>query len=61
MKYFVNETCIGCGVCVDICPDIFFMGDGGVAVARDVEVPEDLLDSAKEAQEECPSESIEKA
>ncbi len=61
MKYFINETCIGCGVCIDLCPDIFSMGDSGVAVAKDMEVPENLLDSAREAREECPSESIEEA
>ena len=59
MKGHVDkETCIGCGLCPDICPEIFSMDDDGKAIALDNEIPDDLVDSAKEAEEQCPVEAI---
>ena len=26
-----HDLCIGCGVCSDVCPDVFEMGDDGLA------------------------------
>ena len=34
MKYFVNDGCIGCGLCAGTCPNVFSMSDDGVAVAN---------------------------
>ncbi len=59
MKYFVNENCIGCGLCTNICDQIFAMSDAGVAVASGNDVPADLLGSAKEAADSCPVNAIE--
>ena len=39
MKYVVNEGCIGCGLCAGTCQEVFSMGDDGLAVAIDTEVP----------------------
>lgn len=59
MKGFVDkETCIGCGLCPEVCPDIFEMDDDGLAIARDIEIPEDIEDSAKDAEESCPVAAI---
>ena len=61
MKYFVNDGCIGCGLCAGTCPDVFSMSDDGVAVAIDMDVTEEALDSAAEAKENCPVGAIEEA
>ncbi|MGE5613641.1 MAG: ferredoxin [Bacillota bacterium] len=59
MKGYVDkDLCIGCGLCADICPDIFRMDDDGKAIAPDDEIPEDLIDSAKDAESQCPVEAI---
>ena len=38
MKYKVNDSCIGCGLCESSCPEVFHM-NGDVAVAIEGEVP----------------------
>ena len=59
MKAYVDkDTCIGCGLCPEVCPEIFEMEDDGKAVASKNEVPENLLTSAKEAEEQCPVTAI---
>lgn len=59
MKAFVDKnTCIGCGLCPEICPKIFRMDDDGLAIAEDIEIPEDVLADAKEAEESCPVAAI---
>mgnify|MGYP001485566354 CR=1 FL=1 len=59
MKYRVNEGCIGCGLCEQTCPEVFSLGDEGVAVAIDAEVPEDALEAAADAKDGCPVGVIE--
>lgn len=61
MKYAVNERCIGCGLCAGTCPEVFSMGDDGLAVAIDAEVPAKALDTAAEAKDNCPVGAIEEA
>ncbi|AAK81544.1 ferredoxin [Clostridium acetobutylicum] len=59
MKAFVDkETCIGCGTCPAICPEIFEMEDDGKAVASDAEIANDLKESAQDAAESCPVDAI---
>ena len=49
-----KDTCIGCGACPSICPEVFSMDDDGL----DSEIPEDVQESAKEARDGCPVDAI---
>ena len=61
MKYHVNDSCIGCGLCAGTCPEVFSMNDAGVAVAIETEVPGEALESAAEAMDGCPVGAIKEA
>lgn len=59
MKATVDaDACTGCGLCIDACPEVFEMGDEGVAVVKVAEVSPDDEDSCKEAADGCPVEAI---
>lgn len=51
-----EELCTACGVCSDLCPDVFELDD--VATVKVADVKGELLDCAKEAAESCPVEAI---
>jgi len=58
MKVTVDEeTCIGCGLCSETCPEVFEMTDDKVTVKVD-EVPKDAIKTCREAAENCPVEAI---
>jgi ferredoxin len=52
-----DETCIGCGLCAETCPEVFEMEDDKAKVKVD-EVPGEATESCKEAVENCPVEAI---
>lgn len=52
-----HDLCIGSGMCESLCPQVFEMGDDGLAHVIG-EVTADLEDSAEEARESCPVEAI---
>ena len=59
MKVKVNQNCIGCGMCIDMCPEVFEYSDEGLSRAKSEEVSDSLKDSISEAQETCPVDAIE--
>jgi len=59
MKASVDrELCIGCGLCAEICPDVFEMDDESIAQAIVAVIPADAEEAAKEAASSCPVEAI---
>ncbi|WP_270942313.1 ferredoxin [Romboutsia lituseburensis] len=59
MKAFVDrDTCIGCGACEGICPDVFSIDDEGKSVPINEVIPENILESAQDAKESCPVSAI---
>ncbi len=59
MSYKVNENCIGCGVCVGICPDVFELGEDGYSHVIAQPEDEKTRKLAGEAKESCPVAAIE--
>lgn len=61
MKVKVNQdTCIGCGACVSICPEVFSFNDAGFAQAIEESVNKDDEERVIECIESCPTEAISK-
>jgi len=59
MKAIVDaDECIGCGLCVDMCPEVFEMTDDDKAEAKAGEVPPEAEDTCRDAADECPVEAI---
>lgn len=54
MKAAVDKSCcIGCGLCVSTCPEVFRMDDDGLAEAY-ADIDETTEQSAIEARDDCP-------
>ncbi|WP_318249192.1 ferredoxin [Geoglobus acetivorans] len=57
MKVVIDEsTCTGCGTCESICPEVFQLGDDGLAHV--VGECEGLEECCQEAADNCPVEAI---
>jgi ferredoxin len=53
----LNDVCIGCGLCVEICPEVFQM-ENDKAIAYSNPVPAAKSESCRQAAEQCPVEAI---
>lgn len=59
-KFQVNkEKCIGCGLCVSLCPDVFELGEDGKSKVKEGADLEKNKECIKEAKEGCPVGAIE--
>lgn len=56
-KVWIEEGCTLCGLCTDICPDVFELGDETSTVKKgaDLNANEEKI---KEAADSCPVEVI---
>ena len=52
-----QDYCIGCGVCVDICPKVFYL-ENKKAYVSNRNVLEPMTSKVKKAAEECPASAI---
>lgn len=57
MKARIEDTCTACGLCCDVCPDVFEMGDD-VATVIATPVPDEYRELALQAADECPVGAI---
>lgn len=57
MRASVNSNCIACGLCEEVCPEVFRIGESGFAQAEG-EVPSALEGQAREARDGCPVAAI---
>ena len=51
------DTCIGCGLCVTACPEVYEMKDDKAVVIASP-VPKEAEEACKKAVEECPVTTI---
>ncbi|MBI5331965.1 MAG: ferredoxin [Candidatus Aenigmarchaeota archaeon] len=58
MKITVDNTCIGCGLCVGICPAVFEMKNGKSVVKAAATDKDFKKSECKEAAEACPVNAI---
>jgi ferredoxin len=59
MKASVDDSCIACGLCVEVCPEVFEMPDGAdAAKVIAAEVPAAAESSCREAADDCPVGAI---
>jgi len=52
-----QDLCTGCGLCPDICPEVFEM-DGDKARTKTDVVPSGAEEKVREAAESCPVDAI---
>ena len=57
-KIFINDDCIGCGMCVAAEPDFFEFNDEGLAVVKFENISKDEVDHLYETINDCPTDAI---
>ena len=53
----IDDVCVGCGMCAQICPEVFESRDDKAVVIANP-VPKEAEDTVKQAASECPVEAI---
>jgi ferredoxin len=54
-----DDRCIGCGQCEATAPDVFQIGDEGVATVLVDEIEKNMIEDAQMAASGCPTDAIE--
>lgn len=59
MKAIVDvDTCTGCGLCADVCPEVFELDEESIAGVIADPVPPEAEDTCRDAVESCPVDAI---
>jgi ferredoxin len=59
MRTFVDpDTCMGCGICEGLCPEVFSLGEKDYAMVLLDPVPAEFEDAVKDAMDQCPESAI---
>jgi ferredoxin len=59
MKAKVNpDTCIGCGLCVEYCPEVFALDDNNIAKPIIERIPAEIREKSQMAKDNCPVDAI---
>lgn len=53
-----DTTCIGCGACPSICPEVFELNDEGIAETYVSPIPSYFEATARKAEAGCPVDAI---
>ena len=53
-----RDECLGDGICADECPEVFEMGDDGLANVIKENPGDELREACQNACDECPAEII---
>jgi ferredoxin len=53
MNVMIEEGCISCGLCENVCPEVFKLNEDGISEVIAEPEPEDE-DNVREAAENCP-------
>ena len=54
MRLAIKDSCIRCGICIDICPELYDMDYVEDVIRISLkEVPEELMDKARESIRDC--------
>jgi ferredoxin len=53
-----KNLCIGCGLCAEVCPQVFGMGDDNIAQVKTDPIPQEAEDSCHLAADQCPGSAI---
>ena len=55
MKASVDQDgCISCGLCIEVCPEVFTYNEDDLSQAIEDDIPSDCQDRAIEARDGCP-------
>ena len=53
-----RDTCIGCGICESLCPEVFELDEDVISTVIVEVIPQEFAACAKEAEEQCPVSAI---
>lgn len=53
-----KDTCIRCGACQALCPDVFEYDDDGIMDVKVTDVSDDLVEDVIDAKDGCPVDAI---